>query len=219
MDIGKSFTFVFDDEDWLKQLVIGGLIAFIPIVNFAAFGYVVQVIRNARDGQDVPLPEWSNNFGQYFMDGLKVFVGLLVYYAPLIVVAVGLAIVVGVLGAATGEDLGGAEDIFAVVMICFQCIMITLGVAPYLLFPALFAQYADEGEISAMLRLGEVWGFIQQDLGSYLIVLLLSFAVISFVAPLGILACLVGIILTQWWSYLVFGHLTGQLMRQNAAGV
>jgi hypothetical protein len=50
-------------------------------------------------------------------------------------------------------------------------------------------------------------------------VVLISIAVILIVAPLGLLACGIGIIFTQWWAYLISGHLTGQLARSNDLSV
>ncbi len=214
MDIGKSFTFLFDDESWISKLVIGALVAIIPIVNFAALGYIIQLIRNVRDGHERPLPEWGGSFGEFFMDGLKVFLGLVVYYLPMLVPVGLVAIITAALGTAGGDT---ADTILPLVVLCFQCFIFVLAIVPYLLIPALFARYAEYGEIGAMFQLGEVWAFIQRDMGSYLIVLLLFLGVSTLLAPLGMLACVVGVFLTNWWAYLVFGHLTGQLAAHNAS--
>ena len=86
MDIGSSFTYMFQDKDWIKKILIGGVVGFIPIVNFAAIGYMIQIIRNVREGQTLPLPEWDE-FGKYFVDGLWIFLIFLVWAIPIIVVA------------------------------------------------------------------------------------------------------------------------------------
>nr|NIT54725.1 DUF4013 domain-containing protein [Fodinibius sp.]NIV09783.1 DUF4013 domain-containing protein [Fodinibius sp.]NIY23309.1 DUF4013 domain-containing protein [Fodinibius sp.] len=78
-------------------------------------------------------------------------------------------------------------------------------------------RFAETGELSSVFRIGELWSFIQQDVGSYAIVLLLSFVVFGFLAPLGIIACFIGAFFTLWWANLIFGHLTGQLAKNNAA--
>ncbi|PWH20913.1 MAG: hypothetical protein DDG58_00470, partial [Ardenticatenia bacterium] len=83
MDIGIAFSYMFQDRDWLKKILIGGVISLIPIVNFAALGYVVQLVRNVRDGQDLPLPEWDQ-FGEYFVSGLYLFLVYVVYAIPII---------------------------------------------------------------------------------------------------------------------------------------
>jgi len=35
MDVGKSFSFQFEDKEWLNQLGLGAIIALAPILNFA----------------------------------------------------------------------------------------------------------------------------------------------------------------------------------------
>ena len=56
MDYGKSFTFLFEDDNWISKFAIGVVITLIPIVNFATYGYVIQLLQNVRDGQERPLP-------------------------------------------------------------------------------------------------------------------------------------------------------------------
>ena len=34
MDIGKAFSFVFEDERWVSKVLLGGLFMIIPIVNY-----------------------------------------------------------------------------------------------------------------------------------------------------------------------------------------
>ncbi len=38
MDIGKSFTYMFEEDKWVEKVLIGGLLCLIPIVNFFAIG-------------------------------------------------------------------------------------------------------------------------------------------------------------------------------------
>ena len=72
MDIGKAFGFVFEDEEWIKKLLLGALITLIPVFGqFTLMGYIVAVIRNVLAGSYRPLPEWEN-LGTYFKDGLMV---------------------------------------------------------------------------------------------------------------------------------------------------
>ena len=81
MDIGSAFTYMFDDQDWLKKIAIGGgitlgAIILLPIlVGLALFlplsGYMLETLKNVRDGRPTPLPEWAN-FGDLFSKGLMV---------------------------------------------------------------------------------------------------------------------------------------------------
>ncbi|MCS7261667.1 MAG: DUF4013 domain-containing protein [Anaerolineae bacterium] len=211
MDIGIAFTYMFQDRDWLKKILIGGVISLIPIVNFAALGYMIQVVRNVRDGQDLPLPEWDQ-FGAYFVSGLYLFLVYLVYALPILLLAclqVAAGMMLGVTGnGRSAEDLAGA---YAVASICLSC-----GIGVWALFlavisPGLTVRFAETGSFGATLGFNGWLGVMRANLGAYLIVLILSWLVLSFLAPLGLIACLVGIIFTQFWAYLVTGHWFGQL--------
>jgi len=213
MDIGKSFTFIFDDEDWVKQFLIGSLISMIPILNFASLGYVVQLIRNVRDGYEHPLPQWEN-FSEHFMNGLKLFVGMLVYFIPaFLFICVFVIAMIGLEGMGTGNG----EALIVVLAICLSCGMFLLFIFPLLLFPALFAQFAQTDEISSLFRFGEIMALISQNLANYLIVLAITFVALDIIAPFGAILCFVGFIFAKWWAYLVFGNLTGQLIQENVA--
>jgi hypothetical protein len=209
MDIGTSFTYMFQDEDWIKKVLIGGVVAFIPIVNFAAIGYVIQVLRNVRDGQSLPLPEWDQ-FGQYFKDGLWVFLILLVWAIPIIIVAclqgVGTALL-----AEANEDVASAVGI---VSACFSCLMALWGLVMGVATPAIMIRYAEVGQFSVGFQFSELLAVITANVGSYIVALLLMW-VASFVASFGVILCVVGVIFTQFWAYLVSGNLLGQLAAQQ----
>jgi hypothetical protein len=211
MDIGSSFTYMFQDEGWIKKIVIGGVVSLIPIVNFAAMGYVIQVIRNVRDGQPLPLPEWDQ-FGQYFKDGLWIFLIFLVWAIPIILVACLQAAGTAVL--AENDDLASAIGIISA---CFSCVMALWGLVIGIASPAIMIRYAEVGEFMAGFRFSEIFSFISANVGSYIIVALLMW-VAGLVASLGVILCVVGIIFTQFWSYLVGGNLMGQLAAQHLHG-
>ena len=85
MDIGKSFSYVFEDQQWHQKVLIGGIISLIPIVNFAATGYFLEQTKRVTEARELPLPEWDN-FGGYFMKGLMTFVATFVYSLPAILI-------------------------------------------------------------------------------------------------------------------------------------
>jgi hypothetical protein len=213
MDIGSSFTYMFEDENWIKKILIGGIVAIIPIVNFAALGYLVQVIRNTRDGHPTPLPEWDQ-FGAYFMDGLWIALIILVYLIPVI-----LLLCLQLVGTAALGSSKDSESIVGILSSCFICLMSLWGLVVAVLIPAILVRYAEVGEFMAGFRFGEVFSIITANVGSYIVVLLLMW-VASFIGQLGIILCVIGVIFTFFWSYLVGGNLMGQLatqIRQNQA--
>ncbi len=211
MDIGSSFSYMFQDEDWIKKILIGGVVGLIPIVNFAAIGYMIQVIRNVRDGQALPLPEWDQ-FGKFFVDGLWIFLIFLVWAIPIIFVACLQGIGTAVLAEAS-ED---AANAFGVVSACFSCLMALWGLVMAAVGPAILVRYSEVGEFMAGFQFSEIFDIIRANVGNYIIVILLIW-VASFVASFGVILCVIGIIFTQFWSYLVTGNLLGQLVSQEQA--
>jgi hypothetical protein len=205
MDFGLSFTYMFKDEDWLKKLLLGVIFSLIPIVNLLTYGYLVKLIENVRDGDQTPLPEWDD-LGGYFMDGVKVFVGFLVYALPVIVLSLAFAIFAGLFS--NGGDFAGV--MVALSSLVWVCGLVLFGLLPVILMPALGIMYARNHEISDMFRLGEMWDMIKADFGNYLIMIVLILFVLPLIASLGMIACFIGVFFTSWWSYLAGGHMAGQ---------
>jgi hypothetical protein len=221
MDIGKSFTYAFEDPNWIMKILIGGIVLLIPIVNFAVYGYMLTTLKNVADGQPNPLPEWSD-FGAHFMKGLYAFVGILVYFLPAIVVyCCVFALSFGVsaaAGAAGGRDAGNAAaSLLGLITLCLQCL-----VGIYALFAGLtlyapltrFAMSANQLSIFWDFR-GNL-DFIMKNLTNYIIALLIAW-VASFIAGFGIILCFVGVLFTSFWATTVGAHVFGQLWRNRAS--
>ncbi len=206
MDYGKSLTFVFEDKNWISKFLVGVVITLIPFVNLASYGYMIQVLKNVRDGEEHPLPEWDD-FGKYFIDGLKAMIGYLVYFIPVFLLAFAMIPV------AFAADSGASEGAIAATFILLYCIMFLFILVPMLLYPALYIQYAKEDQIGDMFKIGEMWDLIKADTGNYLIVLLLIFFVLGLIASVGVVLCFIGVFFTAWWAQLASAHLIGQLAR------
>ncbi len=211
MDVGSSFSYMFKDEDWIKKILIGGVVGAIPIVNFAAIGYLIQIIRNVRDGQTLPLPEWDE-FGKYFVDGLWIFLIFLVWAIPIIVVAC----LQGVGVAALAEVSDDAANAFGIIAVCFTFVMVLWGLVIAAVSPAIMVLYAEVGEFMAGFRFGDIFEIIRANVGNYIIVILLVW-VAGLIASFGVILCVIGVIFTQFWSYLVAGNLMGQLAAQESS--
>jgi len=61
MDIGKSFSYPFEDNKWLSKLIIGALVSIVPILNFAWAGYLIDLLKNVINKAAEPLPEWTDS--------------------------------------------------------------------------------------------------------------------------------------------------------------
>lgn len=220
MDIGSAFTFVFDDQDWIKKLAIGGLIVLagiitIPIlVGFAILllvsGYMIEVLKNVRDQNPTPLPEWTD-FGALLKTGFFVFVIGLVYYIPVYVFACAGGLV-QFLPEMTQMDTDVA-DMMIIVTMCLNCVQFIISFLAGFVLPAGLIRYAQTDSLGAAFQFGEIFSFIRTNIGDYIIAVLLSW-VASLIGMFGLILCVVGVFFTGFWSVLVSAHLYGQLARK-----
>lgn len=207
MDFGRAFTFVFDDEEWLKKIALGAVISLIPIVGqFVVMGWGLEVTRRLIKEEGEALPGWDD-FGGYLVSGLMVFVIGFVYYLPMILVqSCGYGGIALLSGTAEQEALLTAGGI---VTTCLACLAIIYSIAASLLVMAAVGKYADTGELGAAFKFGEVFRMVRGNLGPYFLVLL-GTIVSGFVASLGTILCVIGVLVTTAYAMLVNGHLVGQ---------
>lgn len=231
INIGRAIQHPFEDREWGTKLVLAALISLVPVLNFAMYGYSLDVLRNTADGHDVPLPTW-NDLGRLFADGLKLFVVQLVYALPIIVVSLVVAFgsvmiaVVADNSSRSGQDTAGIG--ITVISLGFSCLSIAYGLVIAFISPALYIQLVRTHSIGACFRLGELWAMIQRNLSDYLIILALTiglgvaigvaFTVLFLIPCVGICASFIAIPLAVAFSayyQIVCGHLYGQLARQS----
>lgn len=212
MDWGKSFTYVFDDKDWVTKVLIGGILSLVPIVNLVVLGYALRVLKNVVAGAEQPLPNWDE-FVDYFVKGLVSMLGALVWALPLIVL-ITMGAIVAVL---TGYDSSEASRVaapFAVWTCGLACLSGLYGLFLGLVLPAALAHYAVTEDFAAFFRFGDIFQLITKNLGNYVVALILYW-VAQFVAVFGVILCFVGVTFTEFWSTLVGSHLLGQVYRAS----
>ena len=218
MEIGKAFTYVFEDPKWIMKVLIGGIVGIIPIVNFAALGFMLTTLKNVAEGQPTPMPEWSD-FGAHFMKGLYGVIGALVYFLPAIVVFC-CVFIVGI--AATTLASSGSKDaaqaaggIVPILTICLQCVGYLLELVAFLALWAPMTRFAmSANQLNLFWDFKGNMDFIKSNLSNYFISLALSF-VATFVAGFGIILCIVGVFFTYFWAYMVSANLWGQMWRAS----
>ena len=212
MDFGKAFSFVFEDEDWIKKIVVGGLISLIPVIGaFLVLGWGVEVIKRViRDDAEI-LPDWSD-FGGYLARGFMVFLVAFVYMLPVILLQVCSSL--PFLYESADDTL---ITIFTIVTVCFGCLTTLYSIAAYLFLPAAIANYADTDDISAAFKLGEIFKMVRDNIGTYAMVLL-GGIVAGLVASLGTIACVIGVLFTSVYSFAINGHLWGQAYKISKPG-
>lgn len=211
MDIGKAFSFVFDDEQWISSILICGLLLLVPILGtFLVIGYMLETARNVAMASPRPLPKWDN-FGEKLSLGFAGFVISLGYAMPLVILAVLFACLGAGLGGAAGSEDGAAAAIAGVTFCIIPLIMLlALIIQPLIL--AATARYLQTGSLGSAFQIGEVVSMVRSDLSGW-VVLFLLYLLCGVVASLGSIV-VIGFIFTAPYSQAVFGHLLGQKLQQ-----
>lgn len=218
MDIGKSFSYVFEDQQWLKKVLIGGIINLIPIVNFAATGYWLEETKRVYEGRDLPLPEWDN-FGGYFMKGLVTFVATLIYSIPIILIYCCAFLLLPMLTGGTTNGgrrtTGGGplESIAGIAVICAGCLIALYAIALVLFLPALFVRYATTEQFGAFFQFGPAWQLIQTNIGGYVMAVVVFVIAAAIAGIVGGIVCGVGAAFTGFWASLVGAYLFGNFAK------
>jgi hypothetical protein len=214
MDVGKSFSYVFEDEQWLTKVLIGGLFMLASVVLVGipfVLGYIVETLRNIMEGQAKPLPEWVD-LGEKFKKGLLLAAILIVWGIPIWIIACFQVVVTAIIR--DSSSLAGLVTIVS----CLTSILIILWSIIMALFePAIFTRFALKPEFSSGFAFEELWRFTVDNIGNVIIAVLLS-VVASVLASFGVILCGVGVFLTSFWAYLVMAHLFGQVYLQRKGG-
>lgn len=232
MDIGKSFSYPFEDKQWLSKMGIGAVVSLVPILNFAMTGYMIHIVRNLMSDMREPLPNWDD-FGKKFTDGLMLVLAGLIYALPVIILSclpLGILTVPAFLSG--NSDLQGISDAAAgvggVLLTGMTCLFVVYGLVLSVIFPAIYIIYAKEGTFASCFKLREVFNIIGQNAGAFftawgmsLVAGLVVGLVVGMVnLVLGWIPCLgwiISIVISLGVSVylaMIYSHLFGQFGRQ-----
>jgi uncharacterized membrane protein YeaQ/YmgE (transglycosylase-associated protein family) len=225
MDIGKSFSFPFQDERWLSKSLIGAIVAAVPIVNFAWLGYLVDLVRNVMAGSTTPLPEWGD-FGNKWVRGLLLTFASMIYAIPAIILAcIPLTMLGGFSATQSGDLTDQAAGSFAGVGGIFACLIAVYSLFLTFILPAIYINYARNSTFAALFEFSRIFAIIRDELSKYAtawVVSLLAGIVVGLVVGLvtglvgwipcvgWVLAILIGAVGSVYTFY-IYGHLFGQV--------
>jgi hypothetical protein len=223
MNIGKSFSFVFEDPRWLTKVGIGALVLILssllsPILigilgYFIVAGYALEVLRNVRKGDLFPMPEWRDRWGEWLVLGVKAAVAIFVWSLPAIVVSVPMAFGFALL------DTNDASALIGLLAACFSCLLFLWIVVVLLATPVIYIRLAETEELSSAFRFGDILSFTREHIGN-VIVATIMYVIASLVVSLigsivGLILCLVGLFVTlpaaQFITMMIQSHLYGQI--------
>jgi len=224
MNIGKSFSYIFDDPRWLNKILIGTLVLIISSLlstiligilgYFIIMGYALEVLRNVRRGDRYPLPEWKDRWGEWLVLGVKLTVALLVWALPAILI--GLFLIVP---AAMMDSNDTMATIGALAFACLGCLIFLWALVVLLVSPRIYIRVAETEQISSGFQFGDILRFTREHIGDVIIVTIMYF-VASLVVGLigtviGTLLCVIGLVVTlpaaQLITMLIQSHLYAQV--------
>ena len=225
MDIGKAFSYPFEDDEWLSKLFLGAIVSAVPILNFAWTGYTVDIVRNVSDGVSLPLPDWSE-FGDKFVKGFLIWAAGFIYSLPALIIA---CLPLGFLAIpALAEDSNLSDTFFLVftgVGIFLICLIVLYLLVFSFYFPAVYINFARKGTFGSCFEIGEIIKIVSENTSEYLTAWLISIVgailvgiiIAVAIGLLGWILCIGWIIawlisaIGSVYMYVIFSHLFGQV--------
>ena len=217
LDLGRAFSFVFDDPEWVKKILVGGLILLagfiIPILpGLVLYGYALEITHRVYQGRSDALPEWDD-IGGYFVRGFLLSVAIFFWLMPVILLITCVAGGVAVAASVSGEDVIAVFSgfiLFGLLGVMFLLLLLwTVAI-----LPIIAGRYAVEERFGAMFEFGEIMQEVRRVGAGPLLILLLTVIVAGFISQLGFVLCFVGVAFTSFYSYLVIAHGAGQVYRR-----
>lgn len=218
-DFAQGFRFAFEDPEWIKKLLWGGLYTLaamflvgVPLVT----GYAMRLMRNAARGEPRPMPTWDD-LGGIFSEGMQGAVVCIAYFAALLAVplgvAAGIVAMIGLSSLGNNDAAAGVAGVLGVMgMLAFYALLFVAMVLLAVVVPAAVARVAMTGRMGAGFELREIWAFLRRNPGNYALAIIL-YILANFCSQLGILLCCVGILPATFWSYCVLAWGVGEAVR------
>lgn len=217
MDFGRSFTYIFEDTEWLSKLIIVVALTFAtgPLMLFflaglvpltILLGYMVDIVANVRDSKTTPLPVWSDYNG-YLAKGLPVMTAMIVYNLPLILVSC----CAWILPRTFTDEM--AVSFFTLSNLC--CILPFIAIytaVSWTLLAVGMIHYAQNGQGSAFYQVG-VLSETAREMGTITLRWLLMSIGVNILLTLIYLVPCIGWLAGAALSIPVHGHLIGQYAR------
>jgi hypothetical protein len=168
VNIGKIFSAIFEDPQWVSKLAITAVITLVSgalsvvLIGIAGFavlaGYQVAIMNNVRAGVQFPLPKWDD-ISEYFSTGWQVLVAGLVYGLPVLFFG---CIISGI------AAVGGDSDAVALFAGSLSCLLIPVMLLYFVVIGPMFTlgmgRFADDPRMSVFFQFGELFGLVRQNM-------------------------------------------------------
>lgn len=217
IDFGRPFTYVFEDPRWVPKILIGGLMYLLGIFLIGFFfvaGYAARLARNVAAGEARPLPEWDQ-WGEDLIDGVRIFGVVLVYYVPVILIAI---IAFGGGAALTAVAADQSSDVGALFGSGFMsvgiCLFYALILAIMVILPAAILLVVMRQSFTAGFDFGTIFSYIRENLANYVLALAI-YLITSFIGQFGVILFCIGVIFTSFWALVATTYAFGEGYRYS----
>ncbi|ELZ54821.1 MULTISPECIES: DUF4013 domain-containing protein [unclassified Haloferax] len=155
--LSDALWFLKRSDDWVATTIIGGVLWLLSVLIFPGIilqGYFVRAMRAAANGEQAA-PSFTD-WGELFVDGLKLFVVTFVWALVAIVPAILLSVIIGIgtftvseaaTGSAAASSAGGVG--LGIASLVLGLLVFVLGLLAAYIGPAAGANFAIEGNLGA----------------------------------------------------------------------
>lgn len=150
LDLNGVLKFPFADKRWPAKVVIGSLLAVIPIVNFLVMGYLFRIYQLGIRKEARQLPEWSSDqLMSYFILGVAGTLAGIIYAIPLFgLVFLSLAI-------------SAVNELFNTVGSVMVILVYLLSIAVSVCIPFVIGAYLENEQFKDVLDARRIWGYFR----------------------------------------------------------
>jgi hypothetical protein len=182
INITETLFRPFQDSRWLQKLLLGGLIALIPLLGaLINQGYTWLYCRRVIS-RNFALPEWDD-WGEMLSRGFGVFVIGLVYAIVPLIAGLALGLAGGGVTALTRSPSAAATALFGSCLVPLLVVLV-LSLFCFFFYPMSLTRYAGTGDFGAAFEFGRIWDVISANFTEYLLCYLAVFvaAILIFMA-------------------------------------
>ena len=206
MDYTRALTFIFKEQNWIKKILIAGVIALIPVVGILhLIGWATEITNRVIYNEPEKIPESAS--WQYLIRGIKLLISSLVYYIPMILISA----ILQLFSWFWTLIFNGTFENFGIQIFHFLLNACSFVYFFFFLFimPAMILVFLKSERIKDTFDFQRVYLLIKNNKQTFL-TLLISLAVSMVIASLGVSIFYIGIIITIPYGAAVFASLLGQ---------
>ncbi len=189
-NLEEMLTYMFKQPGWEQKVLAGAGISLVPILNFATTGYMLDTMERVRNNQTPPLPDWSENIGKFFTDGLMLVIINLIYSLPAVVLAlVGGGAIAGMSAMTDNTDAVGMVGLG--VGIIMMLLVFVYALILFFWAQGVIVNYAMKRTFASGFEFGAIWQIVQKGWKRMILVVAVGFV---FGIALGIVGAIVNLI-------------------------